>query len=102
MDPVVGLVVSALSAGALAIGQGFATEAIKDSYKALKDFLVRRFANAAPFLEVVDKKPSETTADLLAEQIAPAAGDAEARELAERLRTAIDEISNQPQAEFGH
>src|SRR5271166_3677489 len=99
MDPVVALVVSALSAGALAIGQGFATEAIKDSYKALKGFLVARFANAAPFVEVVDKKPSETTADLLAEQIAPVAGDPEAEALAKTLRAAIEAFGNEPQAD---
>jgi hypothetical protein len=106
MGPAVAWVVSALSAGALAVGSGYATEAIKDGYKQLKSFLVANFVHAAPFVEVVDKKPSEATVDLLAEQIAPAereGGDEEtekklleAKALADTLRTAIEAVKNEP------
>lgn len=98
MDPIVASAVSALSAGALAVGKGLATEAIKDGYKALKSFLIARFAPAAPFVEVVDRDPSETTAALLAKQLAPAAAGSEAETLAAltaTLRAAIEAMKSE-------
>jgi hypothetical protein len=95
MDPVVAAVVSALSAGALAMTKGFATAAAKDAYGALKSFVVKRVSAAEPFVEVVDKKPSEVTAGLLAAELASLAGDSEAQQLATALRTVIEQSAKQ-------
>jgi hypothetical protein len=98
MDPVIAAVVSALSAGALAMTKGFATSAAKDAYGALKSFVVKRVSAAEPFVEVVHRKPSQVNASQLAEELAPLAGDSEAQQLATALRTVIEENAKQPGA----
>lgn len=99
MDPVIAAVVAALSAGALAMVKGVATDAAKDAYKALKAFVVKRVGSAEPFVEVVHQEPSQEAAGLLAKKITSLAGDSEADQLATTLRTAIEQMAKQPGAD---
>jgi hypothetical protein len=96
MDPVIAAVVSALSAGALAMTKGFATAAAKDAYGALKSFIVERVGAAQPEVEYVEKKPSQAAANLLADELAPLAGDSEAQQLATALMSIIEQNPKQP------
>ena len=74
MDPVIAAVVSALSAGALAMTKGVATAAAKDAYGALKAFIINRVGAAEPFVEVVHEEPGQEAAGLLAKKLTPLAG----------------------------
>lgn len=90
MDPITISVVSALAAGATAVGTGFATEAIKDSYKALKRFVLGRFAGAEAFIQAVEDDPgSSPEQQVLAKKIT---GIAEADEIPALVQTLISEI----------
>ncbi|HLZ65595.1 MAG TPA: hypothetical protein VKQ29_05155 [Aliidongia sp.] len=97
MDPVIASALTALASGALAIGKGFADEAIKDGYKQLKHFIVSRFAKAEPLLDMVEEDPeSESEQRVLAKQIAPAAGDGELKTLAAALLAALEARKDVP------
>jgi hypothetical protein len=99
MDPVTATIVSAIVAGATAIGNGFATEAIKDGYKLLKGWIFGHYATAAPILEMVEKDPkSEPEQLVLAKQLGTASSDGELKELAQKLIAAIQETRETPQA----
>jgi hypothetical protein len=99
MDPVTATVVSAIVAGATAIANGFATEAIKDGYKLLKNSIFGRYSAAAPILEMVEKEPSSEPEQLvLAKQLAGADSDGDLKDLAQKLIAAVQETRNTPQA----
>lgn len=90
MDPITISVVSALAAGATAVGKEFATAAIKDSYKALKAFVLKRFAGAEAFVQAVEDDPgSEPEQQVLAKKIT---GIGEAGEVKALVQTLISEI----------
>ena len=91
MEPI-GMIVSALAAGAVAALKPTAEQAVKDAYAGLKALVQRKY-QAVP-LDALERKPaSGTQRDAVAETLgdAGAAGDAElldkARELAATLRT---------------
>jgi hypothetical protein len=100
MDPVTATVVSAIVAGATAIGNGFATEAIKDGYKLLKGWILGRYSSAAPIVDMVEKDPTKSEPEqlVLAKQLGGASSDEKLKELAQKLIAAIQETRETPQA----
>jgi hypothetical protein len=99
MDPITVSIVSALAAGAAAGSKDFATAAIKDSYAALKSFIVGRFKRAAPFVESLESDPqSPAQQEVLAKNLAEAAGSDEGKKLADALLQALDQVKDEPGA----
>jgi hypothetical protein len=95
MDPF--LVVSALAAGAAAIANSVATEAVKDAYAGLRQLIVDRYKATAPSVEAVEAHPtSRGDRDLLAIQLHQAARDPQLRERASELLRALEAILNDP------
>jgi len=95
MDPF--LVVSALAAGAVAIANNVATEAVKDAYAGLRQLIVDRYKATAPSVEAVEAHPtSRGDRDLLAIQLHQAARDPQLRERASELLRALEAVLNDP------
>lgn len=95
------LVVTALSAGAAALGKGIATGAASDGYEALKALLVTRYTKLAAFVGAVEDDPaSEPEQEVLCKKIAQsdAAGDAEVLQAAKGLMAALQELRDAPGA----
>jgi hypothetical protein len=90
MDPLT-LIVTAVTAGAVAASKDVAAQAVKDGYAALKTLLVRKFgqeADVAGAIEGVEKKPdSEARQAVLKEELetARAAQDADLVQQAQAL-----------------
>ena len=97
MDPAITALVSALAAGAAAALQDTTTEAVKDTYQAIKAYIQRQFQNAD--LAALERKPESASKQAsLGEDLheAGAADDAQLLELAEALTKAIE--AHAPQA----
>lgn len=100
MEPITTTIVTALAAGAVAAGKDVATSAIKSAYEALKGAIARRFGKAVPFVEAVEANPeSEPEKQVLANQLAGAAGVEELKELAVKLLEAVEQLRNEPRAQ---
>ena len=100
MDPITVTLVSALAAGATAVAQGFATEAIKDAYKALKQRILSRFDKAAPFVEAVESDPtSEPEQKVLAKQLPATEVDQDTKTAATALLDELTKLRNNEKAQ---
>jgi hypothetical protein len=98
MDPV-SLIVTALTAGAVAGAQGAATDAVKDLYSGLKALVRKRFTGRAAgevALEQHEAKPEQWEKALEAELVEVAAGsDAELVRTAQQLMELVDRSGSQ-------
>jgi hypothetical protein len=79
MDPI-SLILAALTAGALFVGEKMAGEAVKDAYTALKSLLISRV-----------KAPEERTALIPTESIPPDVWQAKATAILERINAKNDQ-----------
>jgi hypothetical protein len=100
MDPISVTIVSALAAGATAVAQGFASEAIKDSYKALKGLILSHFQKAAPFVDAVESDPASTPEQqVLVKQLAQSDTKPDLKQAATQLLDQLNELRNEPRAQ---
>jgi hypothetical protein len=101
MEPVTITVLTALVTGAIAAFKGAAGEGGKQAYTALKDLIIRRFAQVKPALEMVSSSPeSETKRAVLAEELEStgASKDQEVVAAAQRLLDALGQAQTDPLA----
>ena len=99
IEPVTATIITALVGGATAIGNGFATEAIKDGYKKLKELIGRVYLRAPPFVEAVEADPaSKPEQQVLAKQLSPAIDDPDLTAAAAELIKHIQNLENEPRA----
>lgn len=90
MDPFVGSVVGALAAGALAAAKDTASEAVKDAYKAIREYITQSYSKVS--LDHLAEKPaSKKRQDSLAEDLqdSGAVGDRELASLIKQLSDAV-------------
>ncbi len=95
MEPVTGLIVGALVAGATAAAKGVATDAVRDAYQALKTLLRSRLGARADVVDRVERDPADEAehgALGLYVKSAGIAGDAEVDAAARRLLAAVEEL----------
>lgn len=95
MEPVTGLIVGALVAGATAAANGVVSEAVKDAYQALKSLVTRRLGSRAEVVDRVERDPAdeaEHAALGVYVKSAGLAGDAEVDAAARRLLAALEEL----------
>jgi hypothetical protein len=85
--------VAALSSGAMAAGKDVATSAIKDSYKALKNFILSKIGTAKPALDVLETEMQKDKPDAALEEqvVAKAIAGLPASEEAKRLMAQLVE-----------
>jgi hypothetical protein len=92
MDPIT-IIVTAVTAGAVAASKDVAAQVVKDGYAALKALLVRKFgqeADVAGAIEGVEKKPgSEARQSVLKEEL-ETAGAAQDADLVQQAQALLD------------
>lgn len=99
MDPATLTIVSALTAGATALTQGFATEAIKDAYKSLKSLLLGHMKRATSTVGALETNPaSEPEQRMLAEQLRGSNISPDVKQAAVALLDQIQELRGEPRA----
>jgi hypothetical protein len=101
MDPIT-IIVTAVTAGAVAASKDVAAQAVKDSYAALKALIVRKFgqeADVADAIEGLEKKPeSEARQSVLKEELetARAARDVDLVQQAQALLDLLKQHGLEP------
>jgi hypothetical protein len=93
MDPILTSIVAALVAGATAKAKDVASQAIMDTYKGLKNLLIRKLGKGGAVQSVEDEPESESARSTLVEALAKKGKDlqtdSDLKGLVERLEHAI-------------
>lgn len=99
MEPVSTSIVAALAAGAVAVAKDLATDTVKASYTALKNFIIRRVSSSEAFINAIEEDPqSQDEQRVLAKRLAGLGADEEIRQLVEQLTLELERLEHEPGA----
>ena len=102
MVELLGSIIAALSAGALAKANDIGGKAVDDAYDALRSVIVRKLGKGGAAQSVEDEPRSETAQAALAEALTKAglSEDIELAQLAEALRAKVDSAAGADRADI--